>query len=600
MKKFRMKSGHLEILFLIAFVYFTNSNQAIPQIMQRTPFSKLTHDQYLKLTLEDIKIIANQGDSDAQLQLGVLYCAGTNMAHPDIQEGITWYKKSIENGNGRAALYLAEIYQHGIEGHPDMKEAMKWFWKASDLGDDVATTWLAKWYKEGTNGVNQDYATALKLFQKLVDHGNRGGTVSLAEMYVKGDGVEKNSTKARELLKNFPDDGNADVSRILVELAGYESVNAIGSYLAKDKPTIPSFYFWRRAYQKKGPSYYKLFKSDENGVSSEEKAFTITHEEATEEYQTKHPVQAAFASYADMVKYSTPTATPTPIISPSKKWLITMPEGSWEDDHSIQLLNSDSNQQTEVDIPGGGWSWSPVCWNPTRDLFYFSENEGSSTDRHNDYWQFDPVMKKFTFIGGGIGSFEFSPDGKWIIWNDGTWIQWEDHQIHAYSVETNMDYTLTNGHSDNSFYKWADDNSIGKWDEINKHINAGRKLYSQKDFKGAISEYLKAIDLDPNNGTAYGYMGYSYLRNGQLDEAEKSLQNAMRLNPGDPMNKYNSSLVYWTKQNGGLASFWLEQLYIIDYSFRRKVEKDPQFKDVIKSPEYLKMIKKRWGRSKSS
>jgi hypothetical protein len=368
-------------------------------------------------------------------------------------------------------FYSPILYAESIPGDKECREgsraaltrdyakAMKLFLQAEQLGNPNGETAIGSLYAGG-EGVTQDYHEAMKWYLKAAAHGNVEANIYIGNLYGGGYGVPKDGKECSKWWKKAEEQKKANIqARDLKNHALPSSiVQPVPGDLTKEKIELPVFYIWRRAYPKKGPSHYKLFSVHEDGTLSEDKKFSVTFEVALEEKQAKQPTRPAFASYADMIKYSTPTATPTPMVSFSKNWEIIMPSSASENDPYVHFIDEKTSQKKTVAMPGGGWFWSALFWNPVKDLFYLSECEGSSTDRHSDYYQFDPETLKFTFIGGGCGSFDLSPDGKWIIWNDGTCIKWGDHQIHLYSIEMNTDYTLTSGHSDNEFYKWVDSN----------------------------------------------------------------------------------------------------------------------------------------------
>lgn len=57
----------------------------------------------------------------------------------------------------------------------------------------------------------------------------------------------------------------------------------------------------------------------------------------------------------------------------------------------------------------------------------------------------------------------------------------------------------------------------------------GGIYYKKKDYPKAIENYQKAVEKDPKNGLAHYYLGMSYLRSGDLENAEKQSQEAKKL-----------------------------------------------------------------------
>jgi tetratricopeptide (TPR) repeat protein len=69
------------------------------------------------------------------------------------------------------------------------------------------------------------------------------------------------------------------------------------------------------------------------------------------------------------------------------------------------------------------------------------------------------------------------------------------------------------------------------------------RSHSQEDFKGAIADFSKAIELDPNGAEAYNYRGTSYFWLKQYQEALKDYNKAIQLAPQLTIAYYNRAYV---------------------------------------------------------
>ena len=69
-------------------------------------------------------------------------------------------------------------------------------------------------YAKG-NGVEKDFSKASELYKKACDGGNMQGCGHLGFMYEYGNGVEKNEQKAVELYKKACDGGEMNACRSL-------------------------------------------------------------------------------------------------------------------------------------------------------------------------------------------------------------------------------------------------------------------------------------------------------------------------------------------------------------------------------------------------
>ncbi len=113
-------------------------------------------------TLREITKLAEKGDAEAQLRVGLMYYLGQGITS-DYREAIGWFKKAGRQGNPFALSNVGYMYEKG-EGVPqDFVEAAKWYRLASLRGNAQAQLSLGSMYEKGF-GVPQDEVQALKWF----------------------------------------------------------------------------------------------------------------------------------------------------------------------------------------------------------------------------------------------------------------------------------------------------------------------------------------------------------------------------------------------------------------------------------------------------
>jgi len=118
----------------------------------------------------------------------------------DYKEAVKWWKLAAEQGDTQAQYNLGQMYYKGQGVPQDYKEAVKWYRLAADQGDAFAQSNLGVMYALG-KGVPQDYVSAHMWLNLSDSNGNKGA--------VKGrDTVEKGMTpqqieKAKEMAKNW-------------------------------------------------------------------------------------------------------------------------------------------------------------------------------------------------------------------------------------------------------------------------------------------------------------------------------------------------------------------------------------------------------------
>jgi hypothetical protein len=81
--------------------------------------------------------LAEQGNAEAQYDLGVMYLRGQGVLQ-DYKEAVKWFRLSAEQGNANAQYNLGLLYYKG-EGFPkDYKEAVRLFRLSAKQGDASA------------------------------------------------------------------------------------------------------------------------------------------------------------------------------------------------------------------------------------------------------------------------------------------------------------------------------------------------------------------------------------------------------------------------------------------------------------------------------
>lgn len=108
----------------------------------------------------EIRRAAEQGDPEAQTQLGTLYQQGDGVPEDDA-EGVAWYRRAAGQGYADAQFLLGFVYSNG-EGVPlDDAESLASFRRAAEQGHDAAQWMLGTMYVWGERrGVPRDDVAA--------------------------------------------------------------------------------------------------------------------------------------------------------------------------------------------------------------------------------------------------------------------------------------------------------------------------------------------------------------------------------------------------------------------------------------------------------
>lgn len=141
------------------------------------------------------KKAADQGDADAQYELGQLY-ANNDFDQYDLEKSIIWYKKAIDNGNISAAVSLAECYRYGIGIEKNPAKAFELYKKILEEGSYPNVQYeIALMYEEGV-GVKQDTLQALAWYLVAAENGSLKAREKMGDLYYHGTFVEQNYAKA--------------------------------------------------------------------------------------------------------------------------------------------------------------------------------------------------------------------------------------------------------------------------------------------------------------------------------------------------------------------------------------------------------------------
>jgi TPR repeat protein len=180
--------------------------------------------------LKEWRPLAEQGDANAQYNLGLLYARGQGVAQ-DYAQALAWYQKAAEQDVPAAEYNLGVMYANGQGVTANAAEAKKWFLKAEQKGVGQAVEGLAavygdnggasespaeleKWYREAAargvaraafnlgvmydvgQGVQQDYSEALKWYRQAAEEGYASAMTNIAILYYNGQGVKRDLVQA--------------------------------------------------------------------------------------------------------------------------------------------------------------------------------------------------------------------------------------------------------------------------------------------------------------------------------------------------------------------------------------------------------------------
>ena len=153
------------------------------------------------------QLAAEQGHVDAQWILGVIYANGEGVPQ-DEAEAVRWYRLAAEQGNATAQINLGFHYAFGLGVPQDEAEGVRWYRLSADQGNANAQFNLGVRYANGL-GVPQDEAEAGRWYRLAADQGDASAQFNLGAMYANGAGVLKDAAEAVRWYRLAAEQGNA-------------------------------------------------------------------------------------------------------------------------------------------------------------------------------------------------------------------------------------------------------------------------------------------------------------------------------------------------------------------------------------------------------
>ena len=159
---------------------------------------------------------AVQGDSYAQYNLAVIHAFGEGIPQ-NMNEAVIWYRRAAEQDHTVAQYSLGFCYSFG-EGVPrDEKTAAEWYLKSANNGYIPAQVMTGNTYHSGA-GLPQDYLKAAEWYRKAADQGDAAAQYNLGTMYLLGQGVAQSDVQARNWYEKAAAQGHSSARLNLVNM----------------------------------------------------------------------------------------------------------------------------------------------------------------------------------------------------------------------------------------------------------------------------------------------------------------------------------------------------------------------------------------------
>jgi len=159
---------------------------------------------------------AEQGIPVVQHDVGVKYFQGTGVAQ-NYQEAAKWWEQAANAGLADSQFNLGLMYYRGLGMKLDYPKASALFRQAADAGHGLAQYSLAVMYAFG-QGMDKDYTEALTWFRKSAAQGVPQAEFNLGKFYENGYGLDKDMDIARQWYQRAADQGLEEARKKLAEL----------------------------------------------------------------------------------------------------------------------------------------------------------------------------------------------------------------------------------------------------------------------------------------------------------------------------------------------------------------------------------------------
>ncbi len=160
-----------------------------------------------KQNFKELKKRAESEDADAQFELAEIYYSGQG-AKQDYKKAFQWYEKSAGQKTARALFKLGLIYDAGKGVARNPKKALSCYY-------DLREQYLTKAIENNgeTGDESEETYKDVYLFpvtKEQADAGDTAAQAKVGQMYLSGEGTERDTEKAFEYLSKAADSGIAD------------------------------------------------------------------------------------------------------------------------------------------------------------------------------------------------------------------------------------------------------------------------------------------------------------------------------------------------------------------------------------------------------
>lgn len=163
-------------------------------------------------SVQDLKILASNGNADAMLEYGERLVQGQGI-DSNTTQCLSWLQKAADAGKSEAWYDMGFVYANGAGVKVDLAEAMKYFRKGAEVGNADCQTSMGMFYQAGDkipSGLKADPVEAIKWYKLAAEQNHTEAIQHLAMLYTMGQGVKPDAAEAAKLFRKGAELGNAD------------------------------------------------------------------------------------------------------------------------------------------------------------------------------------------------------------------------------------------------------------------------------------------------------------------------------------------------------------------------------------------------------
>lgn len=191
---------------------------------------------------DSYRLAAEQGDAEAQYQLGECYYRGRGGVEQSNPEAFSWFTKAADQDYAPAIYRIGRCYEYGYGVGKDLNKAVKYFQRAADMNNADAILELGYCYENALGGLSKDKEKAFELYMKAAEMGQNIAMRNVGNCYNNGIGVQQDKEEGFKWCLKAAEAGN------------YQACGDVGYYY-KEKKNYTEALKWYKKGATQGQSY---------------------------------------------------------------------------------------------------------------------------------------------------------------------------------------------------------------------------------------------------------------------------------------------------------------------------------------------------------